>query len=73
VITYSDPYVPSLQIDGVRLEGSDMLGGVEAADSVVIVTDHHVIDYAAIVQRSKLIVDTRNALKGFRSEKIVRL
>jgi hypothetical protein len=26
-----------------------------------------------VVERSKLIVDTRNALKGFRSPKIVRL
>jgi UDP-N-acetyl-D-glucosamine dehydrogenase len=39
----------------------------------VILTNHSGFDYAAIVDRSKLIVDTRNALKGYRSEKIVRL
>ncbi len=50
-----------------------MLPAVEAADCVVIVTDHSGVDYAAVVERSKLIVDTRNALKGFHSEKIVRL
>jgi UDP-N-acetyl-D-glucosamine dehydrogenase len=37
------------------------------------VTDHSAVDYTAVVERSKLIVDTRNALKGFRSAKIVRL
>ena len=44
-----------------------------AADCVVIVTDHAAFDYEALVQRAKLIVDTRNALKMFRSAKIVRL
>jgi len=47
--------------------------GAAEADCVVIVTDHKDFDYARMVERSKLIVDTRNALKGNPSEKIVRL
>jgi UDP-N-acetyl-D-glucosamine dehydrogenase len=39
----------------------------------VIVTDHSEFDYKGLVDRSKLIVDTRNALKKFDSNKIVRL
>jgi UDP-N-acetyl-D-glucosamine dehydrogenase len=39
----------------------------------VIITDHAAFDYKILVERSKLIVDTRNALKGFKSSKIVRL
>ncbi|MGO9008847.1 MAG: hypothetical protein ACLQPN_02000 [Bryobacteraceae bacterium] len=39
----------------------------------MIVTDHSEFDYAAIVDRSRLIVDTRNALKRSSSPKIVRL
>ncbi|MGA8027283.1 MAG: nucleotide sugar dehydrogenase [Bryobacteraceae bacterium] len=73
VVTFSDPQVRSIQIDGVELEGEEMLPAIEAADCVVIVTDHSGIDYGGVVERSKLIVDTRNALKGHRSEKIVRL
>ena len=73
LVTFSDPYVSSIQIEGERLESQEMLAGVEAADCVVIVTDHTGVDYAAAVERSKLIVDTRNALKKFRSDKIVRL
>jgi UDP-N-acetyl-D-glucosamine dehydrogenase len=73
VVTFSDPFVKSIQINGGELEAQPMLPSVEAADCVVIVTDHTGIDYEAVVERSKLIVDTRNALKGFRSEKIVRL
>ena len=72
-ITYSDPFVRKIHIDSHMLESQDMLPAVEAADCVVIVTDHSGVDYRSLVERSSLIVDTRNALKGFRSEKIVRL
>jgi len=40
---------------------------------VVIVTDHAAFDYPGLLERSRLIVDTRNALKGLSSDKIVRL
>jgi UDP-N-acetyl-D-glucosamine dehydrogenase len=69
-VTYSDPYVPSLRVDGEELTSSD--SGAQA-DCVVIVTDHKVFDYAALVNDSKLIVDTRNSLKMIQSPKIVRL
>jgi len=71
-ITYSDPYVPELRVEGLELsaEPEEMAG---EADCVVIVTDHAAFDYPALVERSRLVVDTRNALKGMRSEKIVRL
>ncbi|HEX4167136.1 MAG TPA: nucleotide sugar dehydrogenase [Bryobacteraceae bacterium] len=72
-VTYSDPHVLKIHINDAELEAADMLPSVEAADCVVVITDHTGIDYRAVVDRSKLIVDTRNALKGFRSEKIVRL
>ncbi len=72
-VTFSDPFVPTIQINGAPLEAEDLFPAVEDADCVVIVTDHTKVDYARVVQRSKLIVDTRNALKGFRSDKIVRL
>jgi UDP-N-acetyl-D-glucosamine dehydrogenase len=45
----------------------------EQADCVVIVTDHKKFDYSQLVDKAKLIVDTRNALKGIKSDKIARL
>jgi UDP-N-acetyl-D-glucosamine dehydrogenase len=72
-VTFSDPHVKKIQSNGASLEAQDMLSSVSAADCVVIVTDHSGVDYPAVVERSKLIVDTRNALKGYRSDKIVRL
>ncbi len=71
-ISYSDPYVPEITIDGGRL-----LAGGEAelaeADCVLIVTDHKVFDYKSLPGKAKLIVDTRNALKGAQAANIVRL
>ena len=72
-VTFSDPYVDKIQINGSHIQGQPMLPAIERADCVVIVTDHSGVDYQAVVDHSKLIVDTRNALKGFRSNKIVRL
>ncbi len=75
-VTYSDPFVPKLRADGFlphAMEAIDAMEGSAAADCVVIVTDHKAFDYPCIVEASRLIVDTRNALKGHASEKIVRL
>ena len=72
VITYSDPYVPRLHLEGMDLESLPESAAADA-DCVVIVTDHAAFDYPGLVERSCLIVDTRNALKGVNSTKIVRL
>jgi UDP-N-acetyl-D-glucosamine dehydrogenase len=73
VITYTDPYVPKLRLDGITLESQPLLESAADADCVVIVTDHSDFDYRGLLASSKLIVDTRNAMKAFASEKIVRL
>jgi UDP-N-acetyl-D-glucosamine dehydrogenase len=73
VVTFSDPYVRRIQTNNGHMDAQDMLSSIAAADCVVVVTDHSAVDYTSVVERSKLILDTRNALKGFRSPKIVRL
>ncbi|HEY7388060.1 MAG TPA: nucleotide sugar dehydrogenase [Bryobacteraceae bacterium] len=71
-VSYSDPYVPALEMDGLNLKAEPQERAA-AADCVVIVTDHAAFDYSSLVRQARLIVDTRNALKDFHSEKIVRL
>ena len=73
VISYSDPFVASLRLDGVTLQSSGLLESAKHADCVVIVTDHSDFNYQALLESATLIVDTRNAMKGFASDKIVRL
>jgi UDP-N-acetyl-D-glucosamine dehydrogenase len=72
-ITYSDPFVPQIRLDGLNLQSQDLLEAAGNADCSVIVTDHSKFDYKALLNASALLVDTRNALKGFQSDKIVRL
>ena len=72
ILTYSDPHVPRLRLEGVQLASLPESAAADA-DCVVIVTDHAAFDYPSLVERSRLIVDTRNALKGVNSTKIVRL
>jgi UDP-N-acetyl-D-glucosamine dehydrogenase len=72
ILSYSDPYVPVLRLDNVNLIAQPEEAAA-AADCVVVVTDHSAFDYRALAERARLIVDTRNALKGIQSEKIVRL
>jgi UDP-N-acetyl-D-glucosamine dehydrogenase len=72
VVSFSDPFVPGIHVGGVDLERLPESAAADA-DCVVVVTDHSAFDYRALVERANLIVDTRNALKGVASPKIVRL
>ena len=71
-VTYSDPYVPSISLDGLEMESQPATTAAKA-DCTVIITDHKDFDYAALVAHARLLVDTRNALKAFTSPNIVRL
>jgi UDP-N-acetyl-D-glucosamine dehydrogenase len=77
-VSYHDPYIPEIhhETEGWRMQSvPDMTAAVEAADVVVIVTNHAVYDYASILSRARFVFDTRNALgkvPGER-EKVVRL
>ena len=72
-LSYSDPFVPQLKLDGLSLTSEPLEQSAPQADCVVIVTDHSDFDYQSLLNSARLIVDTRNAMKAFQSEKIVRL
>jgi len=74
VLGYTDPYIPQLRHGVHALESIDVARVLASRpDCCVIATDHTVFDYAAIARDAALIVDTRNALKGFTSPTIFRL
>jgi UDP-N-acetyl-D-glucosamine dehydrogenase len=68
-VSFNDPYVPSVRLEQGRIGQSVPLTAewIKAADCVVIVTDHRTYDYGWLVANSRLIIDTRNATNGFRS------
>jgi UDP-N-acetyl-D-glucosamine dehydrogenase len=70
-LSYSDPFVPSLKVDGLALNSVE--AAKADADCAIICTNHSSFDYESIVKKFPLVVDTRNALKGNSSKKIFRL
>jgi UDP-N-acetyl-D-glucosamine dehydrogenase len=72
-VSYTDPFVPELRHGTLDLRSIPETEAAKGKDCAVIVTDHSVFDYRAIVDAYPLIVDTRNALKGEKSPKIFRL
>lgn len=73
-ISYTDPYIPEIAYQKLSIKSKPLSKEVlSRVDCAVIVTDHSNFDYNLIVSSSKLIVDTRNALKNIHKKHIVRL
>jgi UDP-N-acetyl-D-glucosamine dehydrogenase len=74
IVSYSDPYVPTLQHGSHYFESIETKTALKnKPDCVVICTDHSNFEYDAIVSDAALIVDSRNALKGRKEKTIFRL
>ena len=73
-VAYHDPYVADLKVGGRSVERVELTAKtVEAADAVLVITAHNGVDYALVADKAALVLDTRNALKGFEGAPIVRL
>ncbi len=76
-VDYHDPYIPAMKThEGHEMRSiPDLMPAVRAADLVVIVTNHKVYDYPAILEAAKFIFDSRNALGklGKENPKVERL
>jgi UDP-N-acetyl-D-glucosamine dehydrogenase len=75
-VCYHDPYIHQIKEDDRVMESvADLMGEVRQADAVVIITNHKVYDYPAILEAARIVVDTRNALGnlGKDNPKVVRL
>lgn len=72
-VEYNDPHVPYVG-RGRKYElhkSSVPLENLGDYDCVLVVTDHTAYDMQRIVKESKLVVDSRNATAGIKSDKIV--
>jgi UDP-N-acetyl-D-glucosamine dehydrogenase len=72
-VDYHDPYVEYIGRGRhynleMRRVSPDRVGEY---DCVLIVTDHSVYDYADIVKKARLVVDTRNATASCRAANVV--
>lgn len=73
-VRYYDPYVPEIRENTHEALSVDFSPATLAsADCVVIITDHQVVDYEAVVKHARLVVDTRNATRGIAGGSVVGL
>ncbi len=79
-VDFHDPHVAEIRtqreharLDGRRGAAFDQ-ATISAYDAALIATDHAAVDYGALVEWSRLVIDTRNATRGITTgvEKVVR-
>ncbi|HUT75857.1 MAG TPA: nucleotide sugar dehydrogenase [Armatimonadota bacterium] len=74
LVRYHDPLVPEVNGTGEALHSVALTAReMESCDCAVVVTDHSSLPYRELVRRCRLILDTRNALRRYRADNIVRL
>src|SRR5207244_9803585 len=72
IVSYSDPYIPSIEINGKLTKSISLTPEVlESMDCVVVLTDHSTFDYSMIAAHSQLILDCRNALHDFHAQNVL--
>lgn len=73
-VSYHDPYVPSLILGKQHLTSKPYSARLlQSQDAVVVTTAHDVFNADDILKNSKLVIDTRNLMRGLSSEHLVRL
>jgi UDP-N-acetyl-D-glucosamine dehydrogenase len=64
-VRYHDPFVADLRHEGFDLQTAELADeGLQTADCVVIVTNHASYNWEQVATQARVIVDTRNAMKG---------
>lgn len=74
-VEYYDPHVPEVEEAGMIMKSLPAPVSYADFDAVIIVTDHKGVDYERVLQEAKIIVDTRDVLRGVPGDhaKVVRL
>jgi UDP-N-acetyl-D-glucosamine dehydrogenase len=77
-VDYHDPFIPEVPMTrdhpefagrkSIELSAENLAG----YDVVLVATDHDDVDWAHVVEHSKLVVDTRNVCANIVSDKVVR-
>ena len=65
IVEYNDPYIPILELGKRSLTSVTFEADIlQAADCVVVVTNHSSYDWEMVVGSSRLVIDTRNATRN---------
>ncbi|MGE5329823.1 MAG: nucleotide sugar dehydrogenase [Deltaproteobacteria bacterium] len=64
IVSYYDPYVTKFKYKGKRYEGCEFSKEMlRSMDLVVVTTAHSTVDYEFVQKNSKMVFDTKNAMK----------
>lgn len=63
-VIYNDPYIPKFKHNKKEYVSVNLEENLETADIVIITTNHSCYDYQEVVNKAKLLYDTRNATKN---------
>jgi UDP-N-acetyl-D-glucosamine dehydrogenase len=67
-VSYADPHVPAVTVDGLALEATEVTDeDLRSTDCALILTDHPEFDFRRIVALAPLVVDTRSATWGIQA------
>ena len=73
-VDYNDPYVNQIKVAEESLISKPItISSLQNYDCCVIITNHTTYDWDMIVKNSQLVIDTRNATKNIKSEKVIKL
>lgn len=76
-VDYYDPFIESIRLDGTVMDSINYSKEMFSEyDCTVLATDHSTFDNDEIVEKSQLVIDTRNALKfkdKNRPDKVIKL
>ena len=63
-VSYHDPWVRELSLEGERMMSRELDGALEEADLVMVTAAHTNVDYDRVAQSGKPVFDMKNAMKA---------
>ncbi len=73
-VSYHDPYVPQIKYDSISLRSQALSGQlISKHDLTLVVTDHSGINYNLLAKYAPIVLDTRNCMRNYRSESVLKL
>ncbi|HER44322.1 MAG TPA: nucleotide sugar dehydrogenase, partial [Candidatus Eisenbacteria bacterium] len=73
-VYWNDPFVEKLEVENGSATFLEYeAGNIREMDCAIVVTGHTAVDYSVLVENCQMVFDSRNVLKKFDSDRIVRM
>ena len=73
-LSYHDPYIATIDQENIALQSVELTTeSLQEQDLVVITTAHSNVDYRKVVEASRMVYDTRNAIRDVDASNVTRV